>query len=155
MDRVSKAVRSKIMAAIRSRENKTTEIALGKLFSAVGLRGYRKHWSVDGRPDFAWPRLKVAVFVDGCFWHGCPHCHKPPKSNLRYWRPKLDQNRRRDKRISRRLRRAGWSVFRVWECQIGRMFLVVRIARAVAVRRRATKPTASRQTQRLARAAAV
>ena len=71
MDHVSKQVRSKIMAAIRSRGNVTTELSLGKLLWAADLRGYRKHWPVAGKPDFAWPGRKVAVFVDGCFWHGC------------------------------------------------------------------------------------
>ena len=67
MDHVSKEVRSKIMAAVRSKGNRTTELPLGRLLWAAGLRGYRKHWPVEGKPDFAWPGLKVAVFVDGCF----------------------------------------------------------------------------------------
>jgi DNA mismatch endonuclease, patch repair protein len=74
MDRFSKEHRSRIMASVRSRGNRSTEVALGKLLWSAGLRGYRKHWPIEGRPDFAWPQLKIALFVDGCFWHGCPYC---------------------------------------------------------------------------------
>ncbi len=70
MDHVAKEVRSKIMAAVHSRGNTTTELPLAKLLWAAGIRGYRKHWPVAGKPDFAWPGRKLAVFVDGCFWHG-------------------------------------------------------------------------------------
>jgi DNA mismatch endonuclease (patch repair protein) len=153
MDHVSKAVRSKIMASIRSRGNKTTEVALGKLLWATGLRGYRKHWPVDGRPDFAWPRLRVAVFVDGCFWHGC-RCKYLPRSRVQFWRKKIEANQRRDRRMSQRLRRAGWNVIRVKECKVGQPWTLRRIAAAVrGARRSAGRETPSRG-QLLVRAAA-
>ena len=82
MDRVSTEVRSRNMAAVRSKGNRSTELALGRLLFASGLRGYRKHWAVDGRPDFAWPGLRVAVFVDGCFWHGALAAKTCPKATL-------------------------------------------------------------------------
>jgi DNA mismatch endonuclease (patch repair protein) len=81
MDHVSKEIRSRIMAAVRSRGNTTTELPLAKLLWNAGIRGYRKHWPVAGRPDFAWPGRKVAVFVDGCFWHGC-RCKYLPRTTL-------------------------------------------------------------------------
>lgn len=136
MDHVSKEVRSKIMASVRSRANRTTEVALGRLIWSAGIFGYRKHWRVDGRPDFAWPGLKVAVFVDGCFWHGCTRCKYLPRSNRAFWKSKIEKNRRRDRHVSRKLRRKGWKVIRVWECKISRCSTLGRIIYAVAEARR-------------------
>src|ERR1700730_11949883 len=110
MDHVSKEIRSKIMAAVRSRGNATTELPLAKLLSSAHIRGYRKHWPVAGKPDFAWPGRRIAVFVDGCFWHGCARCRSLPTSNVEFWRHKIEANRRRDRRTTRSLRRQGWKV---------------------------------------------
>jgi DNA mismatch endonuclease (patch repair protein) len=134
MDHVSKETRSKIMAAVKSRGNKSTEAALSKLFREAGLRGYRKHWPVDGTPDFAWPGLKVAVFVDGCFWHGC-RCKCLPRTHRKFWMEKIGNNQRRDRRVAQRLRRAGWRVMRVKECVVKRASTLKRIALAVESRR--------------------
>ena len=130
MDHVSREVRSKIMASVRSRGSGTTEVTLGRLLWASGLRGYRKQWRVKGRPDFAWPGLKIAVFVDGCFWHGC-RCKYLPRTNTEFWREKIENNRRRDKAASRELRRDGWTVIRVKECGVKRPRTLDRIASAV------------------------
>lgn len=116
MDNVSKKVRSKIMASVRPEGNLTTEIMLGKLLWAAEVRGYRKHWAVLGKPDFAWPKRKVAVFVDGCFWHGCTKCKSLPTSNAEFWKKKIENNRRRDRRVTRVLRSQGWKVVRIREC---------------------------------------
>ena len=115
MDHVSKEVRSQIMAAVRSRGNTTTELAFGKLLWASGVRGYRKHWKVAGKPDFAWPGRKIAVFVDGCFWHGCVRCKTLPDTNVEFWRKKIETNQARDKRVRKLLRMDGWTVLRFWE----------------------------------------
>ena len=131
MDRVSSTVRSKIMAAVRT-SGGTTEVKMEKLLRIRGIRGYRKQWPIAGKPDFAWPKSRVALFVDGCFWHGCPRCDRPSKSNLDFWRPKLISNRRRDRRVSRKLRKDGWSVLRVWECRISEERTLSRIMRAVS-----------------------
>ena len=120
MDHVSKEVRSQIMAAVRSRGNTTTELALGKLLWASGVRGYRKHWKVSGKPDFAWPGRKIAVFVDGCFWHGCVRCKTLPGTNVEFWRKKIETNRARDKRVRKLLRMEGWTVLRFWEHDVKR-----------------------------------
>ena len=117
MDHVKKEIRSEIMRAVRPRGNTTTELPVGKLLRAAGLRGYRKHWAVAGKPDFAWPGRKVALFVDGCFWHGCA-CKRLPQTNSKFWRDKIETNKRRDRRVSAQLRRAGWSVFRIKECRL-------------------------------------
>lgn len=133
MDHVPKDVRSKIMAAVRSMGNKSTEMHLGKLLWSAGLRGYRKHWPVAGKPDFAWAGRKVAVFVDGCFWHGC-RCKSLPQTNAEFWRNKIETNRRRDRRVSTQLRREGWIVIRVKECAVHKPGTLARIAKAVAPR---------------------
>jgi DNA mismatch endonuclease, patch repair protein len=130
MDHVSKKVRSKIMAAIRSRGNATTELSLGKQLCAADMRGYRKHWRVVGKPDFAWPGRKVAVFVDGCFWHGCS-CKYLPRTNTEFWRGKIETNKRRDRRVSQSLRRNGWKVVRIKECAVRKPSTLARIAKAV------------------------
>jgi DNA mismatch endonuclease (patch repair protein) len=70
---------------------------------------------VPGKPDFYFPRYRLAIFVDGCFWHACPNCGRIPKSNVEFWRTKIDQNRRRDNRVRRQMRRLGFHVVRVWE----------------------------------------
>jgi DNA mismatch endonuclease (patch repair protein) len=130
MDYVSKEVRSKIMAAVHSRGNTTTELPLAKLLSSAGIRGYRKHWPVTGKPDFAWPGRKVAVFVDGCFWHGCG-CKYLPRTNTEFWRKKIDTNKGHDRRVAQSLRKEGWTVIRVKECAVRKPATLARIARAV------------------------
>jgi DNA mismatch endonuclease (patch repair protein) len=130
MDHVTKAVRSKIMAAVRSRGNTTTELPLGRLLWAAGVRGYRKHWPVTGKPDFAWPGRKLAVFVDGCFWHGCS-CKYLPRTNTEFWRQKIETNKHRDKRVAQSLRRDGWTVLRIKECAVRKPATLARIVRAL------------------------
>ncbi|HEY6328678.1 MAG TPA: very short patch repair endonuclease [Blastocatellia bacterium] len=84
----------------------------------LGLRGYRKHVSLPGKPDLLFPRVGLVVFVDGCFWHGCPRHFKAPKSNAKYWTEKISYNKARDRRNDRRLRRLGYSVVHVWQHRI-------------------------------------
>lgn len=103
------------MSRIKSAENASTELALVKAMRAAGISGWRRHVDLLGRPDFIFPLSKLAVFVDGCFWHGCARCYAPPKSNKPYWREKIAGNMRRDRRRRAALRRAGWSVMRIWE----------------------------------------
>lgn len=139
MDRVSPQVRSKIMASVRSRGNRSTEQRMESLLRQLRLRGYRRQWPVTGKPDFAWPKSKVALFIDGCWWHGCPRCKrckKPSKSNAAFWQAKVASNRRRDARVSRVLRAQGWTVLRVWECKVTTRGTLSRIQRAVASKRR-------------------
>jgi DNA mismatch endonuclease, patch repair protein len=123
------------MAAIHSRGNATTELPLARLLWSAGLRGYRKHWPVAGRPDFAWPGRKVAVFVDGCFWHGC-RCKSLPRTNAEFWRNKIETNQRRDRRVARSLRLDGWIVVRIRECAVHKAATLTRIAAAVKKGRR-------------------
>lgn len=117
--RPSSTTVSKIMRANRSRDT-SPEIALRRAFRSIGIRGARYAYKgAPGRPDIAYPRERVAVFVHGCFWHRCPMCRLPlPKSNVAYWREKFWRNKERDRRKRKELERAGWRVFEVWECDI-------------------------------------
>jgi DNA mismatch endonuclease (patch repair protein) len=112
MDRISREKRSKIMSAIRSK-NTSPEIVLRKALWVRGLR-YRIHYGKE-KIDLAFPQRKLAIFVDGCFWHGCPiHSHLP-KSNETYWLPKLRKNIERDIAKNERLKADDWEVLRFWE----------------------------------------
>jgi DNA mismatch endonuclease (patch repair protein) len=107
------------MSSIRSRGNKTTEKALRFRLVRAGVSGWTLHsGDLPGRPDFVFTRRRLAVFVDGCYWHGCPRCYRPPESNTSYWSDKYLRNRTRDRRASAALRRNGWTVLRVWEHQV-------------------------------------
>jgi DNA mismatch endonuclease, patch repair protein len=114
-DVFTNAKRSLVMAAIRSRGNKATELKLASILRASRITGWRRHQPLPGRPDFIFPRQRVAVFVDGCFWHGCRwHC-RMPQSRTFYWGPKIAANSARDLTINRTLRSRGWKVLRIWE----------------------------------------
>ena len=96
-DVFSKTKRSEVMSRIRGRGNKDTEVALAKVFRRHKINGWRRNQKVFGKPDFIFPKLRLAVFVDGCFWHGCPkHGHKP-KGNAAFWKNKFARNIARDR----------------------------------------------------------
>jgi DNA mismatch endonuclease, patch repair protein len=106
------------MAAVRSRGNKATELTLASLFRAAKLKGWRRHANILGRPDFIFPKHRLAIFVDGCFWHGCAkHC-RMPASNKKYWTAKIERNMRRDRATRILLRQKGWQVLRIWEHEL-------------------------------------
>lgn len=115
-DIFSKRKRSVIMKSIRPKGNFSTEQRFKKCMRDFGIRGWRSHLNLPGRPDFAFrkPR-KIAVFVDGCFWHGCSRCFRLPKTNKRFWQKKLTYNRKHDRDVTRRLRKRGWIVIRIPE----------------------------------------
>ena len=128
------------MSRIRGTGNKGTELRLIQIYRGNGITGWRRGCSlaltsrgfksqvlrIKGRstgrvkPDFVFPRIRVAVFVDGCFWHGCPRHATQPKTNAKFWRDKIATNRARDRRVNRALRRLGWTVVRVWEHELRR-----------------------------------
>lgn len=143
-DIFTKAKRSEVMSRIRSRGNKDTELALIRVFRARGITGWRKQQEVriqksevrilKVRPDFVFPKLRLAVFVDGCFWHGCPQHATKPRTNAAFWRKKFAANRARDVLVTRTLRRNGWRVLRIWEHELARKHearLVARIRRVL------------------------
>jgi len=110
--------RSEVMSRIRGRGNERTELRLARLMRVERIRGWRRHLPIPGRPDFSFRKQKVAVFVDGCFWHGCPRCFRLPKQNRAFWKAKIEGNRKRDRSVNGRLRRLGWKVVRIRECQL-------------------------------------
>jgi DNA mismatch endonuclease, patch repair protein len=133
-DVFTKAKRSKVMSRICGRGNKDTELAMAKLLRRHGITGWRRNQPVFGKPDFVFPKFKLAVFVDGCFWHGCPKHATKPANNRAFWQRKLAGNKKRDALVTRTLRRAGWRVLRVWEHELAKKNeaqLVRRIQRAV------------------------
>jgi DNA mismatch endonuclease, patch repair protein len=144
-DVFTKAKRSAVMSRIRSRGNKDTELALVRLLRAHKISGWRRQVEVRGekaegrgrrqevsrtshlkprpfrvRPDFVFKKLRTVIFVDGCFWHGCPQHATKPKHNREFWRRKFSANKARDELVTRALRRAGWRVLRVWEHELAR-----------------------------------
>lgn len=124
------------MAAVASGHT-APEVRLRKALYAVGVRGWRCHYRpAPGTPDLAWRRLRVAVFVDGAFWHGHPSRHRPGRSG-EYWDEKIARNVERDRRADRELARLGWAVERIWDFEIQRDLdgVVERVATLVASRR--------------------
>ena len=108
------------MSCIRGRDNKGTELAMVRLFRAHGVTGWRRQQPVFGRPDFVFHKQRLAVFVDGCFWHSCPIHGNLPASNRVFWKHKLDANRKRDRLVNRTLKARGWQVLRIWEHELKR-----------------------------------
>jgi len=134
------AQRSRIMAAVRSKGNRSTELALAAAFRASHVIGWRRQYPIAGKPDFAFPRARLAVFVDGCFWHGCPRCGSIPASNRPYWKAKIARNIQRDRAQARALRLRGWGVVRIWEHDLRGAALqrVVKRVKTALARRLAT-----------------
>jgi DNA mismatch endonuclease (patch repair protein) len=114
----SEAVRRSMKA--NRPENTNPELKLRQALIKAGLSGYRLHWKhVPGNPDIAYPGRKVAIFVNGCFWHRCPKCKpKMPKKHRAYWAQKFGSNVARDKRVVSELKEVGWVVLILWECEI-------------------------------------
>ncbi len=108
--------RSSLMSRIRSKNNKTTEWRVRSLLMHNRLKGWKMHvkW-LPGCPDFVFEKEKVAIFIDGCFWHGCPLCYKKPKTSIEYWEQKLIANKNRDDKVNKLLEINGWFVLRFWE----------------------------------------
>ncbi len=113
MDNLTKKQRSLCMSKIR-RSNTKLEVLFRKHIWKMGMRGYRIDAAVDGRPDIYFPRKKIAVFIDGCFWHKCPKCFIRPKSKNKYWDKKIKHNVKRDREVDKKLKKQGIAVLRFW-----------------------------------------
>lgn len=110
---------SKVMSANKAKNTKP-EITLRKALWSEGHKGYRLNWKkAPGRPDIAYPGKKIAIFVNGCYWHRCPKCNLPlPKTNTDFWKEKFDKNVKRDKKKNDELLSLDWIVLVFWECDI-------------------------------------
>ena len=117
-DVFSRKKRSEVMSRIRGSGNLSTELRLIKLLRANGVSGWRRKHPLPGKPDFVFPGPGLCVFVDGCFWHACPHCFRMPRQNRKFWSEKISRNIHRDRYVSGKLRRLGWSVVRIRECRL-------------------------------------
>jgi len=117
MDVLTKKQRSYCMSRIKNK-NTSLEIFFRKYIWNKGLRGYLVKNQIQGKPDLYFPKKKIAVFIDGCFWHKCPECFIAPKSNARFWKNKINKNVKRDKQINKLLKTNGVKVIRFWEHEI-------------------------------------
>ena len=126
------------MAKVRSKGNVSTEAAAEAVLRLNRVRGWVKHPNdVLGHPDFYFRSSKLALFIDGCFWHACPICGRVPKSRTEFWSKKIDENRRRDNRVRKKLRTEGIHVVRVWEHQVQTLGWINRVNRFIPVGMRA------------------
>ncbi len=120
MDVFTQKKRSEIMRTVKSNKNKSTELKLIEIFKRHHIIGWRRNYPVFGKPDFVFCRKKIALFADGCFWHG-HNCRKTtPASNKEYWDKKISRNKTRDKQVNKHLIELGWTVLRIWECEINK-----------------------------------
>jgi DNA mismatch endonuclease Vsr len=117
-DVFDKEKRSEIMKSVRSNKNKSTELKLIEIFKTNNIIGWRRNYPVKGHPDFAFVSAKIAIFVDGCFWHGHDCRNTQPKDNADYWSKKRNRNKKHDEDITRLFQKRGWRVIRIWECEL-------------------------------------
>ena len=99
-------------------KNTGPEVKLRKLLYSKGIRGYRIHYKLPGKPDIVFTKKKIAIFIDGCFWHKCPVCFQEPETRKEFWMKKIQSNIDRDKKVDEKLKNDGWTVIRIWEHEI-------------------------------------
>jgi DNA mismatch endonuclease (patch repair protein) len=116
-DVLTKEQRSYNMSRIRGKNTKA-ELNLRRILREKGFRGYRIHYHLPGKPDIVFIRQKIAIFIDGCFWHKCPIHFTEPQSNKEFWMKKIDGNVKRDANVNEQLRKEGWTVLRFWEHEV-------------------------------------
>jgi DNA mismatch endonuclease, patch repair protein len=159
VDVVDSATRSRMMSGIRAK-NTRPEVLLRRALTSLGAR-YRIHpRNVPGRPDIAFPRARLAILVQGCFWHGCPKHYRAPVTRSDFWAAKLAANRARDARVKRELGRAGWRSLWLWEHDVMRnpsrcaaRILTLRARILAALARRPSQPPLPREVARRFRSA--
>lgn len=110
--------RSDIMSKVRSNNNKSTELALIKFFKENNITGWKRNYPAKGHPDFVFLDKKIAIFVDGCFWHGHDCRNTRPSDNAEYWQKKRERNIMHDKEVTAMFENRGWTVIRIWECEL-------------------------------------
>lgn len=125
-DVFTKKKRSQVMSRIRSTDNRETEGRFLAILKLYRITGWRRHLPLVGKPDFVFPSHRVAIFIDGCFWHGCPKHMRIPLSNREYWRNKIARNIARDRAVGFHLRKLGWRIMRIWDHQLADAAAVVR-----------------------------
>lgn len=109
--------RKLVMSRIRGKDT-GPELKIRKLLFAKGIRGYRVHYDLPGKPDIVFTRQKVVIFIDGCFWHKCPVCFREPETRKDFWMNKINSNVGRDMKNNQILKEMGWKVIRIWEHEV-------------------------------------
>ena len=134
VDPIAGIARSSLMARVKSKGNRSTELVVARALRHSEILGWRRHVrNLPSKPDFYFPAARVALFVHGCFWHGCPKCYRAPKGpNAEFWRAKVAENMRRDARVARQLRHWGIGVVTVWEHELSRPLWLNRLQRRLA-----------------------
>jgi len=117
-DTFSKEKRSQIMRNVKSNRNKSTELKLIKIFKDNHITGWRRNFKLFGKPDIVFPKLRLVIFLDGCFWHGHNCRNTTPKQNSEYWTAKIKRNITRDEVVTETLTNKKWNVIRIWECNL-------------------------------------
>ncbi|MCY8698783.1 very short patch repair endonuclease [Bacillus spizizenii] len=114
MDNVSKEKRSNTMKAVKSKNTKIEKVVSKEIWRR-GIRFRKNVKNLKGKPDIAIKKYKIVIFIDSCFWHGCPLHGRIPKSNVEFWNNKIKRNIERDKSINQYYTRKGWNILRIWE----------------------------------------
>ena len=117
-DVFDKSKRSEIMKKVRSKKNKSTELKLIELFKENNIHGWRRNYNVKGHPDFVFLDKRIAIFVDGCFWHGHDCRNTRPADHQEYWQKKRERNMEHDREVTAMFEARGWTVLRIWECEL-------------------------------------
>ena len=120
------------MAQVKSVGNQSTEQSLLEVLHQLGITGWRRSYPLFGKPDFVFQKARVAVFVDGCFWHGHPTKCRVPKAHRSYWMKKIARNMVRDRHVTRTLQEKGWKVVRIWEDSVQKPSTVTKLRKALA-----------------------
>ncbi len=131
VDTFSHKKRSWIMAQVKSTGNRSTEVEFLSVLRANKITGWRRKYALFGKPDFVFKKARVAVFLDGCFWHGHPRKCRMPQANKDYWKQKIAHNIIRDRRVTRILQEKTWKVIRIWEDSIQKPSTVARLRKAL------------------------
>ncbi|MDR3280388.1 MAG: very short patch repair endonuclease [Synergistaceae bacterium] len=137
-DVFDKKTRSNVMRRVKSNGNKSTELKLIEIFHEHGISGWKRHYPVKGHPDFVFLSQKIAIFVDGCFWHGHNCRNTTPKDNEEYWSKKIARNKKRDVEITGHFEKRGWKTIRIWECELNDHMCV--LMRVFKIMSNANKP---------------
>lgn len=117
-DIFSSEKRSAVMKAVKSRNTKTTELKMIEIFKELHIIGWRRTYSLIGKPDFVFPKKRIVIFVDGCFWHGHDCRNVTPSDNAEFWEAKRLYNKKHDEEVTQTLAQKNWTVIRIWECEL-------------------------------------
>ena len=110
--------RSAVMKAVKSRNTKTTELKMIEIFKELHIIGWRRTYPLIGKPDFVFPKKRIVIFVDGCFWHGHNCRNVTPSDNAEFWEAKRLYNKKHDEEVTQTLVQKNWTVIRIWECEL-------------------------------------